>query len=474
MMGRHPIEMLPERAGGTWSSFCRRKPRSRLVGFLLLCNLIGLLAGSPPANAGLEDEARIQNREGVRLAQQGDWQGALAALEAACRLNPFDDTALTNLACTHNNIGVFLVKEHRHREAIRHFRAAAAQKPEDIQIRLNLLAALIAIRDLEAADREARALLVIRPDDPDLHLQVALALQKMEDDEAAVAILEKVLEAHPRHGGARLEMARLQYRRGNFAEARFQVNRALEIDPRRAEARDLLARLNAEEPLESTFEQETSLHFALTYQTVFSREWARDLLDLFEEAYERGGEFLGVRPAQRVQVIVYAARDLHKARSLPEWAGGVYDGKIRLPVPSLTATPDQLTPAISHEYCHHLVFVLTHGNCPTWLNEGLAQIMEGVDARRAERLLADEEGSLRLRPLDELARPFSAAPDRETAERLYAQSLLMVQHLLREKGLPAMRELLGNLGRQCSLDEAVRLAYEEPLPVLLEGLKEGT
>ncbi|NLI79648.1 MAG: tetratricopeptide repeat protein [Candidatus Riflebacteria bacterium] len=434
-----------------------------------------LVAGAvvTPAWGAREDEARIQNREGVRLAQSGDWQGALAALEEACRLNPFDDTALTNLACTHNNIGVFLVKEHRHHEAIRHFRAASAQKPEDIQIRLNLLAALVGVRDLETADREARKLLAIRPADPDLALQVALAMQRIEDDEAALGVLETVLERHPRHAGARLEMARLQYRRGNLSEARFHLDQALDIEPGCREALTFRQTLDREEPLESTFDRDASVHFSLTFQTVFSREWARELLEVFEEAHERGGEFLGVRPAQRVQVIVYAARDLHKAKALPEWAGGVYDGKIRLPVPSLTATPEQLTAAIAHEYCHHLVHVLTHGNCPTWLNEGLAQVMEGADPARARRLLARADGTLRLRPLGELAGSFAHAPSREVAERLYAQSLLAVQTLLTAKGLPAMRDLLAGLGRQCPLEEAAQLAFDDSLASVLADLAES-
>ncbi len=448
------------------------RARRALAGLLVLCLLMAG-AGVTPARGAPEDEARIQNREGVRLAQSGDWQGALAALEEACRLNPFDDTALTNLACTHNNIGVFLVKEHRHHEAIRHFRAASAQKPEDIQIRLNLLAALVGVRDLETADREARKLLAIRPDDPDLALQVALAMQRIEDDEAALGVLEAVLERHPRHAGARLEMARLQYRRGNLTEARFHLTQALDIEPGRREALAFRQTLDREEPLEATFDRDTSVHFALTFQTVFSREWARDLLEVFEEAHERGGEFLGVRPAQRVQVIVYAARDLHKAKALPEWAGGVYDGKIRLPVPSLTATPDQLAPAIAHEYCHHLVYVLTHGNCPTWLNEGLAQVLEGVDPARAARLLARPDGTLRLRPLAELAGSFARAPSREVAEQFYAQSLLAVQALLKEKGLPAMRDLLANLGRQCPLEEAAELAFGDPLTSVLDDLAES-
>jgi len=423
--------------------------------------------------AASEDEARIENREGVGLAKQGDWHGALEAFETACRKDPFDDTALSNLACTHNNIGVFMVKEHRYSEAIRHFRAASAQKPEDLQIRLNLLAALVSIKDVEGAGGEALKILAIRPDDPDIHLQIARAFQKMEDDDAALTVLGKSVGRHPSHEPSLAQIARLHYNRGNLPEARFFLNRALEVNPGRAESLDLKRQLDREEPLESSFDRDTSIHFELTYQTVFSKEWVSDLLEIFETAYERGGDFLGVQPAQRVQVIVYALRDLRKAKSLPEWAGGVYDGKIRLPVSSMSSTPEQMTAAVLHEYCHHMVFVMTHGNCPTWLNEGLAQTLEGSDPARAQQILTGDDGKLSLIPLSKLEGPFTEAKSREEAGKMYAQSLLTVKYLIKEKGIPALRELLTNLGRQCSIQEAATMAFDDSLTDLEEKITDA-
>ncbi|HEY9071111.1 MAG TPA: hypothetical protein VIV61_12710, partial [Candidatus Ozemobacteraceae bacterium] len=157
---------------------------------------------------------------------------------------------------------------------------------------------------------------------------------------------------------------------------------------------------------------------------------------------------------------------------LPGWAGGVYDGKIRLPVPPGTSSPDQLAGAIFHEYCHHLIFLVTDGACPTWLNEGLAQMMEGLDPQRARQILGTGE-SAHLMPLARLDGPFTRNATRQQAERLYAQALVAASQLIEEKGMAAVRELLGHLGRKRPLDEAMGMVYGMGLDGLDERVRQS-
>lgn len=434
------------------------KLTGRISCAVALALLIQLAATFPAAQAAPEDDARLENRKGVSQARRGNLEAALTSFEEACRVNPFDETALANLACAHNNLGVMLVKEHKYAEAVTHFEASKAQKPEDLQIRFNLLSTRITMRDTEGAAAEAKGILTLRPRDADTILRISTAFQKMEDDESAQHLLEDLVSRSPDNARALYQLGRLQYRQGNFSESRYSLTRALEVEPLHAEAKNLLARIEREEKVESTFEQDNSVHFNLTFEGAFPREWARDLLDLFETAYQKVGDFLGHFPAQRAQVIVYSPADFRRVNDLPDWAGGVYDGKIRLPVPPGTNSPDQLAGAVFHEYCHHLIFLLTDGACPTWLNEGLAQLLEGLDPNRARQILSSDETAVLL-PLKRLDGSFARNSSRNQAERLYAQSLVTVAQLIDDRGIAAVRELLGHLGRKRPFDDALNMTF---------------
>ncbi len=427
------------------------------VTFLRVCLLITWI-GSSCLFGMAEDDARLRNRQGVLHAQRGDLLTAIQSFEKARLADPLDDTALTNLSCAHNNMGVLLCRERRFAEAIDHFEKAKKQKPEDLQIRFNLLSALVMIRDAEHVDLEARGILALRPRDPETINKVANAFLKIEDDDSARNLLERILEVDPSYAPALLSLSRMFYHQGNFIEARHYLDRTMEASPRNASATELLKRLQREERVESAFDRESSVHFTLFYPAGFPRDWVGEVLNLFEDAYVRVGELMNSFPSQRTQVIVYSPSDFQRVSTLPSWAGGLYDGKIRLPVPRSVSQPEQLRGAVQHEYCHHVVHLLTGNSCPTWLNEGLAQIAEGLDAEKAKQHL-QEHDSMRIPPLKALDGPFAHARKREAAETLYAQSLYAAQWLIEEKGWPALQELLESLAKRLSFDEALQKTY---------------
>ncbi len=388
------------------------------------------------------------------LSQRGNIEGSLKAFKRAVEADPNDETARSNLTTTYNNLGVRQCKKGKYLQAIEQFALARAQKPEDLQVRLNLLSALVALRDVERVDREARGILALRPGDPETIMKVANAFQKIEDVDTARTLLEKILASQPSNSQAMVNLGRLYYQQGNFSEARFHTERALELSPSDASASAFLQRISREEGVENRFERETSVHFSLTFEDKISKEWIKDLLDLFEEAYTKVGDSLGYYPSQRVNVIVYSPKDFHRVSTLPGWAGGLYDGKIRLPVPPGTNSPDQLKGAVFHEFAHHLVHLLSDGQCPTWLNEGIAQTVEGMGPSEAKRVLSLTDIS-KLPSLKQLVGPFSHAQTRNQAQNLYAESLLAVSIIIEEKGFSAIQSILSDLGQRKPIDEAL-------------------
>ncbi|HQG28071.1 MAG TPA: hypothetical protein PLY73_05900, partial [Candidatus Ozemobacteraceae bacterium] len=55
------------------------------------------------------------------------------------------------------------------------------------------------------------------------------------------------------------------------------------------------------------------------------------------------------------------------------------------------------------------------------------------------------------------------------AERLYAQSLVTVAQLIDDRGIAAVRELLGHLGRKRPFDEALNMTFSLT-PTALEDM----
>jgi tetratricopeptide (TPR) repeat protein len=324
-----------------------------------------------------QDDSWLYNRQGIFQAAQGNHKAAIREFEKACQIDPFNDSALTNLACAHNNLGVILAGKKQYDEAIHHFTAAKQQKPEDISIRLNLLSTLVTIKNTLAVEKEAGEIIKLRPTDVPTILKVAAAFQNTENSIAAQTTLEQLADKVPDNAEVHATLGRLLYKSGNLAEAEYHLSRANALSNQTTDKlKNFLDQVRKESAIERNSRNHTSIHFSLTCHESFSEEWAEELLELLEEAYEQIGDKLDFYPSQRSQVLIFQTEDFRNVHDLPEWAGGVYDGKIRLPVPTSSVRPASLRGAIRHEYTHHVIFLLSAGNCPIWLNEGLAQIFE--------------------------------------------------------------------------------------------------
>jgi tetratricopeptide (TPR) repeat protein len=77
------------------------------------------------------------------------------------------------------------------------YRAAAEANPGDIPALLGLGAALLALGQYEAAEREIRRALRVAPDEPAVHLQLGVALFKRAVYSAAAVALRRTVELDP-------------------------------------------------------------------------------------------------------------------------------------------------------------------------------------------------------------------------------------------------------------------------------------
>ncbi len=183
------------------------------------------------------------------------------------------------------------------------------------------------------------------------------------------------------------------------------------------------------------------------------------VLRILTEAHAEYARRFGFRPDLPITVVLQTgARFRDNTPAAPDWAEGWNDGTIQVPVMGLEAPNPHLVRVLRHELAHSFVASRTGNNCPTWLQEGVAQWLEGGDPARNDAGLAALARAGRLPNLLTLEGPFRALSEAE-ATSAYATSLAAVAHILRTRGEPGLLRLIAALSD--------RLPSEEALPVAL-------
>lgn len=207
---------------------------------------------------------------------------------------------------------------------------------------------------------------------------------------------------------------------------------------------------------------ENSGHFRLELEGKFSREDVMEVLSVLEVAYDSLGGLFHFYPEDKFSAVLYRNSEYQGIDPRPDWVGAVFDGKIRVPV-GMMHHRNIYRPMLFHELTHAFVRAMTRAKIPTWLNEGIAQV---IDASRSGK----EKPDGNLPTIRELAEPFINRENRSDAEILYWYSERMVQVLLKNsKSADPFREFrdclldLKSLGTDASLKKHFGMTSEEIL-----------
>ena len=156
---------------------------------------------------------------------------------------------------------------------------------------------------------------------------------------------------------------------------------------------------------------------------------------------------MGYCPGGRTQVLVDGVKDFSAVTGADEWVGGLYDGKIRVPLGGLKKLDLEARRVLIHELTHAFVQSKTRGNCPRWLHEGLAQLAEPRALRRSE--------------LAALARDVRAGDPASWPDKAftYPSALSLTRFLEARRGFDLLVNLLDRLGDGDSVDAAFSALY---------------
>jgi len=300
-----------------------------------------------------------------------------------------------------------------------------------------------------AAAKLFQQALAIDSNKPELYLGAGTAAYLDRRDEAAQIALERALQINPALSRARELLGLVQYRRGDL----FGAIRTYELidrsQPQNQQAIERLERWRHELDLHNRMGTMVSSAFTVSFEGEANAELATLALASLERAAERIGQVLSTYPDKQISVVLYTAEQFRDITLAPVWAGGAYDGTIRVPMRGALANPEELHRVLAHEFTHALIHSLALRNVPTWLNEGLATALE-------------KDSQIEINPVSEpLPRGVLAALQRsfgrftgDEAKVAYDVSARVARQLLDAAGGFAVANLLRDLGQGVKFDEA--------------------
>lgn len=175
-----------------------------------------------------------------------------------------------------------------------------------------------------------------------------------------------------------------------------------------------------------TLQLEKSTHFRLEFEGKPARSDIMEALSVLEVAYDSLCRLFEFYPENKMHLVLYQSAEYQGIGPRPDWVGAVYDGKLRVPV-SVMRYREIYRPMLFHELTHAFVRAMTRAKVPLWINEGIAQVIDG-----SRRDLPRPQGP--VPSITALTDPFVNENRTAEAVKLYWYSERMVQALLRRNG----------------------------------------
>ena len=272
----------------------------------------------------------------------------------------------------------------------------------------------------------------------------------------ARAALEQAIALDPELARAYVLLGDIEYDSQQLAKAKTAWQNAVALDPTLTALAERLKQLNQELPVESKFERLPQAYFDLRYEEQLQGPVGFDIRDTLLEARSRVGSDFAYWPKYKIVVLIYGDESFRILRKeTPDWVGGQYDGKIRVPLPGAQTDAATVKQILFHEYTHALVHELARGKCPVWFNEGLAEY-EGMKHghRRLEQLTAAAAHN-RLIAWEQLDEQFSASLPFDQVALGYQESSSVIHYLVERYGFWRIRRILTALADGGTLSDVL-------------------
>ena len=307
------------------------------------------------------------------------------------------------------------------------------------------------------------------PDNPAiLHLYV-VTLIALNRGQEAVQYAERATRAQQNSADAWYLLGVAYFRTDHTEEAVRALQRSIKLRPDPT-VQALLDKAMREKNAENEFSEADSGHFALHYEgKQSSDELRRAILETLESHYNSLVGELGVAPRQTISVSLYTTQAFFDVTQSPSWSGAVYDGKLRIPIDGITHVTSELSRVLKHELTHAFINQITHGRCPQWLNEGVAQAMEPKSTSSVGRQISQLYAEHRQIPLAELEGSWMGFSNGQ-AYVAYYEGLAAVEYIRDTYGMSDIQRILQRLGDGAHTESVLRGTIHSGYSDLEDGI----
>jgi tetratricopeptide (TPR) repeat protein len=306
-----------------------------------------------------------------------------------------------------------------------------------------------------AAKRYYETALGFQPDNSTLLIYYAATLMRTGHAAEALPYAQHAASVDPNSPDAIAMLGFVQFASDHTPEAIRAWKKSLAMRPD-AVVSQYLARAERESSAESDFSQRESSHFNLHYEGKDTPEsFRRDLLATLDSDYDDLVRDLGYSPRNNIAVTLYTQQSFFDVTRAPSWSGAINDGKLRIPISGMQGVTPELGRVLKHELTHSFVSQMSSNRCPTWLNEGIAQIEEGKSSASNGHPLAQMFASGNEIPFNVLEGSFMnfSSPQATVA---YAESLAAAEYIRDAYGMSEIARILEMLSQGSSTEAALR------------------
>jgi tetratricopeptide (TPR) repeat protein len=308
--------------------------------------------------------------------------------------------------------------------------------------------------DMEHALADERTALIYAPEEPSLLMNVAYLHLRRSEYKESLEYLERARRFAPENADVAKLAGWAYYGMNKMEQAVAEWKRALALhdDP---EVRAALEKAQRDRQEEESYKENESAHFNLKYSGGAEPTLAREVLRTLEMHFSAIESELNFTPPDSIGVVLYTQQAFADITRAPGWVGALNDGRIRVPVQGLSGVTPELSRVLKHELTHSFVGQKTRGHAPTWIQEGLAQWMEGKRSGDNADTLAQIYEQGHAPSLGRLEGSWMALSG-DSAAYAYAWALANIEYIVQSGGTGDVERILDRIGSGESTEAAVR------------------